>query len=100
MKLVLNILAAALTLFGQVILVETTDWGINYLNAHPTGLKLLPLVVGLVGSFLFTCTITPLSNATKPLTVDDGKGSSAWNPFWVWLGLCLIITFGINLMLE
>ena len=100
MKLILNILGACITIFGQVILVETTDWGINYLNAHPTGFKLLPLSVGLIGSFFFTCTETPLSNATKPIKVDDGKGGSAWNPFWVWLGLCLIITLGINLMLE
>lgn len=100
MKLVLNILAACFTLFGQVIPFEGTEWGIKYLNAHPSGLKLLPLAIGLVSSFFFTCTITPISNARYGFTVDNGKGGSRWNPFWAWLGLCLIITFGINLMLE
>lgn len=99
MKAILQFIFAALTLAGQVLAFETSDWGINYLNAHPTGLKPLPLALGIVASFLFTMTISPISNATKPPIVA-GKDKGIVNPFWGWFAVCLVITFVINLMLE
>jgi hypothetical protein len=100
MKLFLNIFAACLTLFGQIIPFEGTDWGINYLNAHPHLIKPLPLAIGLVSSFFFTLTITPLSNAKKPVIVGYENGRAVYNPFWIWIILCLIITFGMNMLME
>lgn len=99
MKTILYVVAGALTLFGQIILCETTDWGIAYLNAHP-GIKPIPLVVGLASSLFFTLTITPISNATMGIVISSPDGKHALNPFWIWLGICLIITFGINLLME
>lgn len=99
MKTFIQLLCAALTLLGQPLIFETSDWGINYLNAHPTGLKLLPLIIGAVASILFTMTISPVSNALKPPVVA-GKDHGIINPFWAWLAVCLVITVVINLMLE
>lgn len=101
MKLFLNILFAVCTLAGQVIPFEATEWGIKYLNAHPTGIKLLPLLIGVGFSFLFTCTISPIKNATKGVVVGiPGKSTATINPFWGWLIVCFVITVVINLMLE
>lgn len=100
MKTVWVILAAIFFFVVQIVPFEATEWGIGYLNAHPSGIKLLPLIFGLVASFVFTCTISPLRNANYGLSVASTDGKSALNPFWLWLILCVGITLAINLMLE
>ena len=99
MKASLQFLFAALTLLGQPLIFETSDWGINYLNAHPHTFKLLPLIIGIVSSMFFTMTISPISNALKPPIVA-GKDKGIVNPFWGWLVMCLVITVVVNMMLE
>jgi len=101
MKLILNIILGILAIGGQPLIFETSDWGINYLNAHPTTIKWMPLLVGAFFSFLFTMTISPVSNALKPpIVAEQGKDSGTINPFWGWFAMALVINIVFNIMLE
>ena len=101
MKTVLNILFGIMAIGIQPILYETSDWGINYLNAHPTTIKIVPLLIGLGCSLLFTMTISPISNMLKPpFVAEPGKSTSTINPFWGWFAMCLVINVVWNMMLE
>lgn len=100
MKTIINIILGILAIGAQPLLLETSDWGINYLNAHPTLIKPIPLLVGLGISILFTMTISPISNATKPLFVGESNGRRVINPFWGWLIMCAIINVVFNMLLE
>ena len=101
MKLILNIILGILAIGAQPLLLETSDWGINYLNAHPTLIKPMPLLIGLACSFLFTMTISPVSNALKPpFVAQPGKANSTVNPFWGWFAMCVVINLVFNVMLE
>jgi hypothetical protein len=87
MKTVLQIFAGALLLVGQLVLLETTDWGINYLNAHhpfrPYG-----LLLGVFASLLFSYAIVHPMKPTKNL------------PYYIWFGIGLAVTIAINLLME
>jgi len=101
MKLILNIILGILAIGGQPLIFETSDWGINYLNAHPTAIKWMPLLLGVFFSFLFTMTISPASNALKPPIVkEQGKDSGTVNPFWGWFATALVVNIVFNIMLE
>jgi hypothetical protein len=101
MKTVLQFIIGACTLLCQPLIYETSDWGITYLNAHSTLIKVVPLLIGLGFSIVFTASISPISNAKKPpLVSTPSKAGATVNPFWGWLAMCLVITFVINMMLE
>lgn len=101
MKVALQIILALACLAGQALIFETSDWGINYLNAHPTLIKWTPLLIGIGFTFLFTMTISPISNALKPPIVKvPGSSSGTVNPFWGWFAVGLVINIIWNMMLE
>lgn len=98
---ILSFVFGAATLACQPIIFDGTEWGIHYLNAHPSTIRLLPLGIAVGFSFIFTCTVTTIKDAVKPiLVVNTVTQRKAMNPFWGWFGASLVIVTIINLLLE
>jgi len=101
LKVILHLVGILLSV-GLIwpVIFETSDWGINWLNAHGPLNRWGLVALGLVSAVIAGAIIGSFKALVTPKATETHAGETNWNPAWGWALFAAIANLAFIFLLE